>query len=134
MWRLLAVCLLACGSAQQPKPVDNRAPASPATGSPAADDPEQQRNEAALAAETARIEAEAARRDVDTAQGQLVIVDKHIDAAVTKVTEAQNQAERDAAKQELDLLRKERVEVQARLQAAKEAAARAERRTQRPRD
>ena len=83
------------------------------------------------AAEQSAIQAVKAAQEaqdmLDRIQADLVELDKRVTAAVDNVVSAQNDADRAAAKAKLEVLRKDKAELDARIAAAKAAAAKAAR-------
>lgn len=95
----------------------------------------QQSDEAAVKAKLAEQQAqeamEAAKKaqdDVAQLSRELIELGHKVDAATDALAAAQTDADRTAARAKLDELRKERAALEARMQAAKDAAARAEHR------
>ena len=78
-------------------------------------------------AEHAMAEAKLAADKVSAIATQLTALDDKVSQAVTAVVEAQNDADRAAAKAKLSALQREKADLEAQVAAAKAAAARAER-------
>ncbi len=120
-WFAIVLLLAACGG----KPEGDK-PKAEAEASP-----EAAAKEAAFLADQARLKAQKdaakAQASITALQEELAAFDVRVNAAVSAVVDAQTQADRDAATAKLAALRKEKLELEARLAQAKAEAARAER-------
>jgi hypothetical protein len=129
LWLLVLVS--ACGG-KDPAPAQphNEAAGSAApaaTSPPPADDPAAARARAELEARQAALAANEAMERVRTIELDLDAFNAKVNAAVDAVVNAQNDADRAAAKARLDGLRTEKLDLEQRVAAAKAAAAKAER-------
>ncbi len=124
------VVLAACGGDKPApaQPVSNQTaePAQPPP--PAQPDPDADRARAQQQADLAIKAAQEAQAVVDHFVRELEAMNQQIDGAVTGVANAQNDAERSAATARLKELQAEQADMRARVEAAKEAAMKAERR------
>ena len=126
-WVVVVLC--ACGggdkAANEPAaPVANETKA-PAPTEESSTDPSAAKAQAD--ADRASSNADEARKKVEALQGEMTALDATVNVAVEGVVNAQNDADRQAAKAKLDKLRKQKAELENRLAEAKAQSAKAER-------
>jgi DNA repair exonuclease SbcCD ATPase subunit len=124
---MILLILSACGSSEK-KPAT--APANqvePGTTAPPPPTRDAELEKAQREADQARKEAADATERVERLAKDLEELDAKLTAAIDSVVAAQNDADRAAAKAKLEQLRKEKAEMEARVQAARGDAAKATR-------
>jgi uncharacterized protein YhaN len=125
-WVFVVLC--ACGggnkAAEPAAPVANETKAPDPAPDPTTDPGAAK---AQVDADRAAANADEARKKVEALQGEMTALDATVNVAIDGVTNAQNDADRQAAKAKLDKLRKQKAELENRLAEAKAQSAKAER-------
>jgi hypothetical protein len=127
-WVVVVFC--ACGGGNKKAADEPPAPVANETKAPdPAPDPTNDpgRAKAQADADRASSNADEAHKKVDALQAEMAALDATVNVAVDGVVNAQNDADRQAAKAKLDKLRKQKAELGSRLGEAKAQSAKAER-------
>lgn len=127
----LALLLVAACGDDKPAPQapvhNQQAPAPQAEQPTGHSEVDEQLRRAQLEADEARKAARDAEEKLDRIQHDFADLDRRLTAAVDQVVAAQNDADRAAAKAKLQALQREKQDMEARIQAARAAAAKAQR-------